>query len=245
MEKEVLEELGLSHAEALIYLALLHLGPSKTGIIIDKTKLQSSTVYHVLGSLVEKGIVSYIYHGKIKYYQTENPEAFLLFLEEKKRKFSEILPLLREKKKAQNQKKSARVYEGVNGLQTTFADILSTMRRGEEYYFLQMSEEDILNERAVLFLQNYHLKRSDKGIKVKGLAIRQVRPFMKWLSQLPYTKIRYLSELTPTSLVIYKNKVIQLDWKNMDTPTAFVIESASVADSYRKFFEQKWKQAKP
>ena len=242
MEKEVLEDFGLSHAEAVIYLALLHLGPSKTGAIIDKTKLQSSTVYHVLGSLVEKGIVSYIFKGKIKYYQTENPEAFLSFLEEKKRKFNEILPLLKQKEEAHKQKQSARVYEGINGLKTAFGDVLSTMKAGEEYYFFQLSQEDLLNEQAVLFLRNYHLKRSEKGIHVKGLAISPARKQMAWIYKLPHTQVRYLSEFTPTGVIIYKNKVIQLDWKHI--PTAFVIESQSVADSYRRFFEQKWKQAK-
>lgn len=242
MEKEVLEELGLSHAEAVIYLALLHLGSSKTGALINKTKLQSSTVYHVLGSLMEKGLVSYIFQGKIKYYQTENPEAFISFLEDKKRRFHEILPLLKEKEAAHLQKQSARVYQGINGMKTAFQDVLSTMKKGEEYYFFQLNKEDLLNEQAVLFLRNYHLKRSEKGIRVKGLAIQQARQLMAWIYKLPHTQVRYLSEFTPTGLVIYKNKVIQLDWKNI--PTAFVIESASVADSYRLFFEQKWKQAK-
>ena len=72
--------MGLSNAEAKIYLALLELGSSKTGRIIDRTKLQSSTVYHVLGSLVEKGIVSHILQGKVKHYNAEPPEAFLNFL---------------------------------------------------------------------------------------------------------------------------------------------------------------------
>ena len=84
MNTSILEELGLSTAEAKIYLALLELGQSKTGKIIDITHLQSSTVYHVMGSLIEKGLVSFIIKGKVKYYQAEPPESFLLFLEEKK-----------------------------------------------------------------------------------------------------------------------------------------------------------------
>ena len=60
MNIPILEELGLSNAEAKIYLTLLELGPSKTGKIIDKTKLQSSTIYHLLGTLIEKGLISYI-----------------------------------------------------------------------------------------------------------------------------------------------------------------------------------------
>ena len=92
----MLEDLGLTNAEAKIYLALLQEGQSKTGKIIDVTKMQSSTVYHVLGSLIEKGLVSYILIGKIKYYQAESPESFLFFLDEKKRKLEESLPRLKD-----------------------------------------------------------------------------------------------------------------------------------------------------
>ena len=95
---------------------------------------------------------------------------------------------------------------------------IDTPEKGEEYYFFQLSKEDLLNEQALLFLRNYHLKRSEKGIHVKGLAIRQARSLMAWAYKLPHTQVRYLSEFTPTGLVIYKNKVIQLDWKNMDVP---------------------------
>ena len=116
MNTSVLEELGLSNAEAKIYLALLGLGSSKTGDIIDRTKLQSSTVYHVLGSLVEKGLVSYVLKGKIKFYQAEDPNSFLLFLEEKKRKLNEILPELRRKERLSKQKQTAKVYEGLKGV---------------------------------------------------------------------------------------------------------------------------------
>ena len=80
MDLRILEDLGLSNAEAKIYLALLELGTSKTGKIIDLTKLQSSTIYHVLGSLVEKGLVNYIFEGKIKYYQAESPDSLSFFL---------------------------------------------------------------------------------------------------------------------------------------------------------------------
>src|SRR3989344_5175574 len=99
MDLRILEDLGLSTAEAKIYVALLEQGQSKTGRIIDVTKLQSSTVYHVLGSLIEKGIVSSIHKGKIKYYQAEKPESLLAFLEDKKRKLSDILPELKEKER--------------------------------------------------------------------------------------------------------------------------------------------------
>ena len=242
MDTSALEDLGLSNAESRIYIALLESGPSKTGLIIDRTKLQSSTVYHILGSLIEKGLVSYVIKGKIKYYHAESPESLLLFLEEKKRKFNQILPTLRRKEELSKEKNTAKVYEGINGFKAAFNDVLLTMRQGEEYYFFQVGWDDLSDEKVRRFFRSYHLKRSEKGIKVKGLALRKAKKIMDYVYDLPHTKVRYINELLPTGLVIYKDKVITLDWK--DNPTAFVIQSRSVADSYRKLFEEKWKMAK-
>ncbi len=241
MDVSALEEWGLSNAEAKIYLALLRLGPSTTGNVINSTKLQSSTVYHVLGALLEKGIVSFILKGKIKYYHAESPDTLLTFLDEKKRKLTELLPALKEVERLSSEKQSARVYQGINGLKAAFNGILNTMKQGETYYFFQVPKEKLLNDQVVLFLRNYHLKRAEKGIHVKGLALNTNKKLVeKIFHGIRRTQIRYLAEITPTGLIIYKDKVITLDWDA--TPTAFIIESRAVAESYKQFFEQKWLQ---
>ena len=243
MDIRILEDLGLSNAEAKIYLALLELGPSKTGKIIDLTKLQSSTVYHVLGSLVEKGIVSYIFKGKIKFYQAESPGSLAMFLEEKKRKLNSIMKELKEKEQIGQQKQSAKVYEGMKGLTVAFNEILTTLKKGDEYYFFQLHSEKLKEKRIILFFKNHHLKRADKGIIVKGLSPNQDRsPMGNIFSGLKHTKIRFVEEFLPNGVIIYKNKVITVAWE--DILTAFVIESESVANSYKKFFLEKWKKAK-
>jgi len=56
------------------------------------------------------------------------------------------------------------------------------------------------------------------------------------------TQIRYLNEFTPNGIVIYNNKIITLDWDA--GPTAIVVESKSIADSYKRFFREKWKKAR-
>ena len=204
MDIRILEELGLSSAEARIYLALLELGQSKTGRLIDKTKLQSSTVYHVLGSLVEKGIVSYIFIGKIKHYQAESPDTLLAFLEDKKKKLKEIIPELKEKERLSKQKQNAKVFEGIKGITTAFNDILETMKKGEEYFFFQFPYEKLLNKKILLFLRNYHLKRSTKGIKVKGIFPPKGKKIVQDLYDLPYTKIKYLRVLHQPLLLYTK-----------------------------------------
>jgi len=241
MDIRILEEVGLSEAEAKIYLALIRLGQSKTGRIIDVTKLQSSTVYHVLGSLLEKGIVTYILKGKVKYFQAESPESFLTFLAEKKKKIENIIPELKDMEKLSRTKQNAKVYEGTKGIIAAFNDILDTMEKGEEYYFFQFPIEKLQNKQVLLFLRNFHLKRSAKGIKVKSIASPECKEIMKETHNLPKTEVRYLENPAPTVVVIYKNKILQLDWG--DVPTAFVIKSETIYKSHKKFFLEKWKKA--
>lgn len=240
---EIIESLGLSNAESKVYLELLKIGETKTGTLIDKTNLQSSTVYHILGALLDKGLVSFILKGKIKYYKAEDPNTFIEFLEEKKRNFETILPKLKELQNSEKNPQSAKVYKGMKGLMVAMNDVLFSMNKGEEYYFFQAPNQNLLNPRVTLFFRNYHLKRAEKGIKVKGLAITHSSKKVKEIfAKIKNTKLRYVKDFLPTGLIIYKNKTITLDFN--DTPTAFVIESKTVADSYRKFFEDKWKIGK-
>jgi len=66
---------------------------------------------------------------------------------------------------------------------------------------------------------------------------------MKDTYNLAHTSIRYLESPAPTVVVIYKNKILQLDWG--DVPTAFTIQSETIYNSHKKFFLEKWKKAEP
>ena len=243
MDIRVIEELGLSTAESRVYIALLEVGQSASGKIIDRTKLQSSTVYHVLGSLVEKGIVSYIFKGKVKYFSAESPQSLLLFLDEKKKKFLDVIDELEEMEKIGRKKQTAKVYEGFKGVRAAFNDVLETVKKGEEYYFFYSQYANLDDSPTYLFFRSYHLDREEKGIKVKGLTMEKGRKTVKKVfAGLKNASVKYTEDLTPSGIVIYGDKVLTNDFS--DIPTAFVIESKAIADSYKKFFLEKWEKAK-
>lgn len=244
MDSSVLEEMGLTSAEARIYLALLENGPSKTGEIIRLSKLQSSTVYHSLGALMQKGLASSILTGKTKQFIAQNPESFLTFLHEKEKKFADILPSLKKIESRKENARGARFYEGMRGLRSAYDDVLQTMKKGEEYYFFQIPSYQISDKRIFLFFRNYHLKRSGMGINVRGLALQDARRTMKDIYfDLPHTQTRFVKEFLPTGLVVYKDKVMTIDLAEKE-PVAIIIQSKGIADSYRRFFDEKWKGAR-
>ena len=57
MNTEILQEIGLTKSEINVYLALLELGSSSTGKIVDKSKAASSKIYEILDRLMQKRIV--------------------------------------------------------------------------------------------------------------------------------------------------------------------------------------------
>jgi len=59
MQLEILQRVGLTPGEAKIYLALLELGQSTTGPIVNKSKVSTSKTYKILERLENKGLVSH------------------------------------------------------------------------------------------------------------------------------------------------------------------------------------------
>ena len=154
MDTEILEKIGMSDSEIKIYLALLELGSSKTGEIIGKTGLQSSTVYHVLENLKERGLVSYILKGKVKYFQAESPDVFSDILEEMQEGFNNLLPKLKRKEASSKKKLGAEIFEGYKGLKAAFNDILDSLDKEDEYYFFSSPSQNINNENWQVFFRN-------------------------------------------------------------------------------------------
>ncbi|MFA5106270.1 MAG: helix-turn-helix domain-containing protein [Candidatus Micrarchaeia archaeon] len=244
MDSKLLEEFGLTTAEARVYLALLEGGQSKTGAIIGATGMQSSTVYGALSSLLAKGLASYVIIGKVRHFHAEPPDSFMLFLDEKKQKFAELLPSLRRLgQKTGAEQKSAKVFSGIKGLKTAFNDIYISMQPGEDYCFFQMAAEDIAKKDISLFFRSWHARRSEKGVNVRGLATMAAKPAVKRIFRgLKHSRLRYVDEFLPTGTVVYKDKTLLVDFSK--TPAAFMIQSRAIADSYRRMFDSKWKTAK-
>jgi len=69
MDTQILEDIGLTNSEIKTYMALLELGSSTAGTILEKSRLQNSVLHRALNTLIGKGIVTYILEGKKKVYQ--------------------------------------------------------------------------------------------------------------------------------------------------------------------------------
>jgi len=84
MNTTLLKDIGLTDTEIKIYLALLSLGATPAGRIVEQTGVYRKNLYDALNKLVEKGLVSYVIEHKKKFFQAKNPENLEKYLDEKK-----------------------------------------------------------------------------------------------------------------------------------------------------------------
>jgi sugar-specific transcriptional regulator TrmB len=243
MEELQLERLGLTKIEARVYLTLLKIGSTKTGLLIKKTGLHRATIYDVLKRLIEKGLVSYIIKGKIKYFQITSPEYFLDKLKEDENNLKEkevfvksLVGKLKKIKEETKIKEESSIYEGFKGMKVIFNDILES----KEYVCLGSTAKlkDILGNYFYIF------QNRKKQLKIKARLL-----FDKSLKNSEYLKdiygeIKYLPKEygTPISTFIYDDKIVIIITKEI--PVAFLLENKEVANSFKNYFELLWKIAK-
>src|SRR6185369_16302548 len=77
MNLDILRRHGLNENDILVYRALLELGRSKTGPIMKKAAISSSSTYTSLSALLDRALVSFQVKNNIKYYQAESPDSLI------------------------------------------------------------------------------------------------------------------------------------------------------------------------
>jgi sugar-specific transcriptional regulator TrmB len=239
MDTNILEDIGLTSAQIKVYLALLELGTSTAGPVLDKTGLQNSVVHMALNSLIEKGLVSFVKEGRIKHYQAANPKHIIEFINEKKERMEEMLPELLARAQIAKEKPEVTVFRGIRGIKELLYELLDA--GGKEHHTFGSSEKSLMLGEAWWIA--YHKRRAAKGIKAKLLFNESLQ---YWKAEIKYPKssVRYtqtgFEPLTET--IIRNDKIGLIIWS--DKPIGTLIHQKEAADSYDKFFGLMWKSAK-
>lgn len=243
-----LQEIGLTHGEIKVYLSLLELGSTATGKITQKSGISGSKVYEVLDRLIKKGLASSVIKNGTKQFEATNPSKIMQYLVEKEEEIkrqkdavTNIIPLLKAKQELA-QSSEVKVFTGFEGLKTANEDIITTLKAGEEWLSMGLTEQPKTWEQYFTKQQYY---RAKKKIRHKHLLNEKYKKLYKQRKRLAYTEFRFLPKQfeMPTSVEIYANKVIVMILEP-ENPLAIMIENKAVADSFKKYFYAFWKTAK-
>ena len=239
MDTRILEDIGLSNAEIKVYLALLEFGTSTAGPILEKSGLQNSVVHMTLNKLIERGFVTFVKEGRINNYQAANPRHIVDFINDKKKRFEEILPELLLKQKQSKVKPEIITFRGIRGIKELLLELLEA--GGREHHTFGSTAKSLMLGDA--WWVSYHKKRSALGIKAK-LLFNESLAHWKAEKKYPKSEVRYtkagFEPLTET--IIRNDKVAIIIWT--DKPIGTLIHQKEAAESYDKFFKVIWDVAK-
>ena len=244
MNLDILEEIGLTKAESLVYFTLVKLGQSTSGKVIELSGLQSSVVHRALKSLIEKGFASYVKIGKDKHYRGAEPSYLLSYIDEKKQKVESIIPELQSKYQSVNESLDSELLLGKKAIFNLLLGIVNQSTPKDEYLSFSLSAEHEDSE-VIEFYEILNARRQKKKLSTKVLANIETKAiFERHYSKdlLKKAKVKYTSFNFPQGIVIWRNKVILLNWQN--NPSAVVITSSATAIQFKKFFENLYRSEK-
>jgi sugar-specific transcriptional regulator TrmB len=252
MEKEALRKIGLTEGEVKVYVALLDLGPSSSGPIIKESGVSSSKVYPILDRLISMGLASYITKASRRVFQTTSPSKIIEMLdkrkqevEEQKQEIKDIIPNLVRRQKSLASSHEAAVYEGYKGVKTYYKSLLAELKKGDERLVFGARSGYPVAKGAQYFFQSYHRDWAKKGLRTKIIFNKDLKgsKSTRYFEKSPLTKVRYLSQVTLSSIGIQKDTVDMLVWTK-EAQLVFVIKSREVARTFREYFNVLWRMAK-
>jgi sugar-specific transcriptional regulator TrmB len=232
--QNVLENIGFSPNEIKIYLALNDHGSCKAGNIAKIAKIDRSSCYHSLKHLTEKGLVSYVLIGKVKWFQAVGPKRLLDYIKEQEEDVKEILPELDARHKAGKVTGQVRLFKGLKGVRTIFQDILATEKDN-----LVFGNESQLEDRMPEYQQQFVRQLKERKIFIREL-VREDRG--RPTANPKQTRYVPRSVESPVVTNIYGDKIALIIWT--DEPEGIIIENAAAAKAYRSYFEFMWQNAK-
>jgi sugar-specific transcriptional regulator TrmB len=215
---------------------LLKLGSAQAGKISKETQINRTSIYDSLERLIERGLVTYIIEANRKTFRAVSPDAILNQLKEKQKIAEEILPELNKLTKSSKEKEESDIYKGRKGIRSILFDILNYKEYiafGSSGRFLEIMKHDF-----ILF------QKRKKELKINAKVILSESSRKTEQVKLSHTNFKYIPDefSSPTTTFVYDDKTAIIVWGEI--PIATLITSKEVSNSYRKYFDFLWKQAK-
>jgi sugar-specific transcriptional regulator TrmB len=242
-----LQDIGLSEKEARVYIAALELGPTTAEKLAVQAKVNRSTTYVQLDSLLKRGLVSTYEEGKKTFFAPESPELLKHTLELGRKEFEAkekmlgaLMPDLKHLFEGAGERPLVRFFLGKEGL-TTMRNQVWENNKSKEVLTLY-SYDTLASVFSEQEREDYSKARAAHGVEARVLYNREAGPFPDDFS---HTERRHLPESmleVTNDISIFDDKVIISNLKG--TLFGVLIENAQIAKSMASIFEFMWKGAK-
>ncbi len=225
-----------------MYLAALQLGPSTPLRIASLSGVKRATVYNILGTLKEKGLLFTELKGLKQRYVAESPDRLEALLESRKALVQQILPDLFSLRSIDANESAIRYFEGIEAMKSVYESLLKDVKPGEDY--LIISNQPAVFDLDRQFFQRFIERRAKLPIKIRHLTtqtevgkqyFREGKRYNMQVKLLPAT-----STLSTNLVIIPKRLVVH----QVVSPVAVLVaENESFIKLHRELFEIIWASA--
>jgi sugar-specific transcriptional regulator TrmB len=248
-----LEQLGLSPAEAQIYLAVLHHGPLAASAIASETGVPRTGVYPTLCSLVEKGLIEGGLGHRSKFTAVAPEEALQGLIAREEQTLSERQQVAKELTAVLPRLPA----DAESALDDSVQVIRTPQLIGERLHRLQLEAKRLVEgivKAPILVPRSWDLaqrKAMKQGVHYKALYERaalddpQIAPYIDgWLAGGEEARV-FDGELPYKFFVFDQEVVVSTLVKRSGHPTALLVRHAPYARSMSILFNFFWNQSKP
>jgi HTH-type transcriptional regulator, sugar sensing transcriptional regulator len=241
-----LQDIGLSEKEARVYTASLELGPATADRLAKHAKVNRSTTYVQLESLMKEGLMSTFEEGKKTFFTPESPELLRRLIEKQKdqmsareRDLSRILPLLLRQFEGAGERPLVRFFPGAEGVHSVREEVLSTKEK-KTFSLTSVGLLSKLYDQS--YLDDYSDRRRALGIHSQAIYIHEAYFEIAGLDKLTERRFIPPEELALTiDITVFDDKCAIYSLKG--SLFAMVIESKQISHSMRMIFDYLWNHA--
>jgi len=234
--------IGLTKIESEIYLEIIKEKGLIAGMLIKKTGFHRATIYSVLNRLIHKGLIRTFRKDKKNYFIPSGSEYVRGLIEEERRKikkkeneYKSIIKELEKVKDTRSVDESASLFHGKKGVK----DILNIILNSKGYlaFTSEGGFKKIFDNYYYLFQKVKKKKKINARILLPEILRNKLRREVTGEIKFLPKEYRY-----PATTVLCDSKVIFFIFK--EPPTAFLIESRELYDSFKSYFEIVWNIAR-
>lgn len=248
-----LERLGLSPAEARIYLAVIHRGPLAAPAIANETGIKRTSVYPVICSLTDKGLIEGGTGHGVKFAAIAPDKALRALVMREQEMVSErkrIASELAETLSPLAAEAEAALDDSVQVVRTpqVIADRLHRLQLEAQQQVELVVKAPIMDPRLGNPAQK---KAQQRGVRYRCLYERavledpRVKPYLaEWIAAGEEARV-YDGEL-PYKLAVFDSKVVLLTLvRHNGQSSALLVRHALFAKSISTLFDSFWREAEP
>ncbi len=246
-KEELLGKVGLGKQEGKVYIGLLELKQARTGALCRHTGIASSNIYQILGSLLEKGLVSYRVQNNVRVFMPAPPETLNeLFqkkraeLDQERKTLRELIARLKRKEAEREPYADYKYYEGLTGIKALWYEINEVMDKGSIIRGYTAKREGY--ERLVGFYNAHHELRKKKGVKERLIFPKEDVKLAKKRGD-ALTEVRFMDLQNEAEWGVVKDRVY-IQYITGKRPRGFLIRDEIFAKTFRQVFDQIWERAK-